>query len=223
MSIRLGLLPGLLLLLLSAGCATTPAANVFQPGCRMLPIAPLFIDARVGDAELRQDRAGCYFQGTASSRRVAEAQKQLLVALATSRCGETTALDTPAPLPEQSATSRAVPMRLSLVQASSDGRCRFDSTAEPDLAGDDYLVERVATPAPHYPPSAYRSGREGRTGVLILIDDGGQTIGAVVESSSGHEDLDEAALTAARNWRFKRSSLRSGTVVGRTSMDFSLN
>lgn len=59
--------------------------------------------------------------------------------------------------------------------------------------------------------------------VIVLLDDQFELIGAVVETSSGYEDFDEAALTAAREWRFKGRTSRPGTVFVRLPFDFKKN
>lgn len=224
MPVRKSLLPGIALsTLLFAGCANARAADVVQSGCRMLPASLRFIDSRISGVRLQQDRSGCYFEGTASSLRVADAQRNVLAALATSRCGGTTVTDAiPHTVEGVVEPNEGVQMRVSLVPSAADGRCRSGSVVEPDL-GDEYEVQVVDQPFAHYPPAAYRQDREGETVVIVLLDDKLGTIGAVVEKSSGYEDFDEAALRATRQWRFKGHTSRPGTVFIRTPVVFKKN
>ena len=43
----------------------------------------------------------------------------------------------------------------------------------------------------------------GRVLVLMTIDERGLVVDAKVKESSGHRELDEAALSAAMRWKFK--------------------
>lgn len=55
---------------------------------------------------------------------------------------------------------------------------------------------------PSYPEAARRRRIEGTVVVRIEVDAGGAAVVCAVESSSGSELLDAAALAAARRWRF---------------------
>jgi len=61
-------------------------------------------------------------------------------------------------------------------------------------------AEQLARPLP-YPPEAIERGLQGEALVLIFLDGAGNAIAARLESSSGHDILDEAALRAARRLR----------------------
>jgi len=58
-------------------------------------------------------------------------------------------------------------------------------------------------PTPTYPASAARRGRQGVVLVRMEIDTRGKVAHVGVERSSGHPDLDRAALDAARRWTFR--------------------
>ena len=58
------------------------------------------------------------------------------------------------------------------------------------------------TPQPRYPDSARRDGKEGRVLLRVLIDEEGRTKVIEVNTSSGHEMLDQAAIAALKKWRF---------------------
>ncbi len=57
-------------------------------------------------------------------------------------------------------------------------------------------------PLPRYPRRAAREKRRGTVVLALRVNRSGQVTSATVKKSSGHADLDEAALVAARTWRF---------------------
>ena len=75
-----------------------------------------------------------------------------------------------------------------------------------------YKVEIKPQPVvqakPRYPDLVRRAGIEGRTVVKALVDIDGSIIEVQVLKSSGNQMLDEAALTAARNWKFSPAKQR---------------
>ena len=58
------------------------------------------------------------------------------------------------------------------------------------------------TPQPRYPDSARRAGKEGRVLLRVLVDEEGRTKAIEVNTSSGHDMLDQAATEALKKWRF---------------------
>ena len=58
------------------------------------------------------------------------------------------------------------------------------------------------TPQPHYPDSARRAGKEGRVLLRVLVDEEGRAKAVEVNTSSGHDMLDQAASEALKKWRF---------------------
>jgi protein TonB len=54
-----------------------------------------------------------------------------------------------------------------------------------------------------YPDSARKVGLEGSVWVKSLVDTSGSVVRVLVQRSSGHKILDDAALTAAKKCRFK--------------------
>ncbi len=59
--------------------------------------------------------------------------------------------------------------------------------------------------APIYPLDSRRLGEEGTVLIQVELNTGGQVDKAEVVSSSGYARLDNAALTAIKNWRCKPS------------------
>ena len=64
----------------------------------------------------------------------------------------------------------------------------------------DYLGKR---PSPVYPRISQRRGEQGRVVLRVLISPLGQVANVVVRSSSGHPRLDDAAVEAMRQARFR--------------------
>jgi protein TonB len=87
-----------------------------------------------------------------------------------------------------------------------------ETTFEPGPPEMATLAYDVA-PAPRYPRNALRSGREGTVLLRVLVDDAGRPQEVVVETSSGHRDLDRAALQQVlERWRFHPAQ-RNGRAV----------
>ena len=56
-------------------------------------------------------------------------------------------------------------------------------------------------PAPAYPPLSRRLGETGQVVLRVELSESGKVASAMVERSSGHPGLDQAALAAVRHWR----------------------
>jgi protein TonB len=62
----------------------------------------------------------------------------------------------------------------------------------------------VAAPAPKYPTQAIRGRMQGTVTLRVLVDESGKPLEVVVESSSGHQVLDDAARKQVlASWRFQ--------------------
>ncbi len=61
---------------------------------------------------------------------------------------------------------------------------------------------------PRYPDLARRAGIEGQAVVKALVDIDGSVMDVQILKSSGNQMLDEAALSAARRWRFSPAKQR---------------
>lgn len=62
-------------------------------------------------------------------------------------------------------------------------------------------LEKLQKDGLFYPPEAIERGLQGEVLVLVILDAGGQVVGARVEQGSGHPILDNAALNAVRSLR----------------------
>ncbi len=69
---------------------------------------------------------------------------------------------------------------------------------EPPRFGAAYLEN----PAPAYPSQSRRIGEEGRVLLRVLVSEKGDAANVEVDSGSGSERLDRAALDAVKKWRF---------------------
>jgi len=63
-----------------------------------------------------------------------------------------------------------------------------------------------------YPPIAVRLGEEGTTALAFKITADGSVTDVTVSESSGHSDLDEAAVRCAGNWHYQ-PALQNGKPV----------
>src|SRR5699024_5801045 len=68
------------------------------------------------------------------------------------------------------------------------------------ISAADYLGRR---PNPVYPRRSQRMQEQGRVVVRVLINEEGAVINASVQQTSGHDRLDQSALKAAKQARFK--------------------
>ena len=82
----------------------------------------------------------------------------------------------------------------------------------------------LRAPKPVYPSRARSARLEGVCRLRLSIDRTGRVRGAVVVSSSGHEELDAAALQAVKRWRFRPATAQGLPVdsVAEVPVNFSL-
>ena len=73
---------------------------------------------------------------------------------------------------------------------------------------------------PVYPRSARRRGHEGCVTVEISVAEDGHVSGAEIVSSSGHAELDSAALGAVRTAKFAPATEDGASVTGRLRLTF---
>ena len=70
----------------------------------------------------------------------------------------------------------------------------------------------LKTVAPTYPRAARDAARQGRVLLRVLVDEAGLSAAVDVAQSSGHADLDTAAIEAVRQWRFVPARLQGQAV-----------
>lgn len=77
-----------------------------------------------------------------------------------------------------------------------------------------YLLGDRSTPMPDYPWSARRRGVEGRVVLRLEVDRDGRPVAVRILTSSGDAALDNAALSALRDWRLSPAREGDQNVAG---------
>ena len=95
---------------------------------------------------------------------------------------------------ENQAPRVAAPVSEAPVQLATASKAR---ASEPD-----YVARYLHNPPPSYPWQARRMGVEGRVVLHVEILPDGNTGRIDIRQSSGHELLDQAAISAVGSWRF---------------------
>lgn len=65
---------------------------------------------------------------------------------------------------------------------------------------------------PTYPATSRRLGEEGSVTLRVFVDPSGRPQQVLVDRSSGHSRLDDAAVNAVKRWRFQAASTGSAPV-----------
>lgn len=97
--------------------------------------------------------------------------------------------------------------------------------AEPVIEPPRFGAAYLHNPAPDYPPSSRRFGEQGRVLLRVLVSTGGDAESVALETGSGYNKLDQAAIDAVKKWRFipaKRSNQAISAYV-LVPVKFSLN
>ena len=71
---------------------------------------------------------------------------------------------------------------------------------------------------PSYPPASRRAGEQGTAVFSVLVDPSGHPQQVKVQTSSGFERLDQAAMEAIRHWVFNPAVRDSQKVAAWTSV-----
>lgn len=115
------------------------------------------------------------------------------------------------PVATAESTPVAVPRRATSVPPSAA------TAANTEVAGVESArpVSFFNNPPPRYPPRALANGWHGKVLLRIDIDAHGRIVNVAVETSSGYDVLDAAALEAVRHWR-AAPAIRGGRAVAST-------
>lgn len=161
-----------------AGAAMEPFAVpiVEQEVPTPLAMAPSPSSARVATQVLRPKPANRQASKPTASRPVESK--------ATPVADETPVHSLPQPLP----VSRPAP--------------RPAAPTEPAVSPPRFSAAYLDNPAPAYPAASRRNGEEGSVRLRVQVSADGRAMNVEIETSSGHERLDDAALRAVRRWRF---------------------
>lgn len=84
---------------------------------------------------------------------------------------------------------------------------KFDVREDPDAFFDsddlDQPPRATSKFPPRYPPGLKSKKINGRVIVRALVDENGQVGEVGIKASSGHPEMDQAAMTAIKRWRYK--------------------
>jgi protein TonB len=86
--------------------------------------------------------------------------------------------------------------------SASDSAAADARTATPDARLSTVISRLAAGRPPVYPRMSRRNGEEGWVEIAIDVQQDGEVVGLAMVASSGSPRLEEAALSAARTWRF---------------------
>ena len=116
----------------------------------------------------------------------------------------------PAPVAEEgtAAVAATAPAKKATTTSKRTPAVRRDR--EPQLIASSQVM-------PRYPAAALRSGETGTVMVEVAVDSKGVPTDVSIENRSGNRELDRAALSAVKQWRFQ-PALRDGTQVASTVM-----
>jgi len=90
------------------------------------------------------------------------------------------------------------------ITASADGGAMVE--AKPDY---------LSNPPPVYPESSRRDKQEGVVLLEVIVNADGRPDSVSIQASSGHDLLDQAAVTAVHKWRFRPASMGSMNIKSR--------
>jgi protein TonB len=91
----------------------------------------------------------------------------------------------------------------------AEAPAKIAAVAEPAIEPPRFGAAYLNNPAPTYPPVSRRFGEQGRVLLRVLVSENGLAENVQLDSSSGYEKLDRAAIEAVKKWSFvpaKRSN-----------------
>ena len=131
------------------------------------------------------------------------------------------ASNAPAPALDGSASTLPAPVAnegTAAVAATAPAKKATTSKRTPAVRRDrDPQLIASSQVMPRYPAAALRSGETGTVMVEVAVDSKGVPTNVSIENRSGNRELDRAALSAVKQWRFQ-PALRDGTQVASTVM-----
>lgn len=193
-----------MILVLLAG--TLPATPVLaaKPSAEMAcePLAPLpgLRDASVTALSMQPRDGSCVVEVTAANGNALRRQRRMLEVLVQHVCAA------PAHVTVNE-VQVSLQLRLPTPCAARSSRNLFAGE------GISWLPPRGVSP--RYPVEAMRQGLSGRSVLKGLVDTHGSVAAVIVETSSGHALLDDAAAEELQGWRFSRADAK-GTVPALT-------
>lgn len=125
---------------------------------------------------------------------------------------ETTPRERPLPTPVAAINDTPAPIDpyVEEVTLEEPSLVPLEVAPQPSLA----QLRALVAPAPAYPPALLRRGIEGVVGLRILVGPDGRAAEVLVETSSGHRELDAAAVKVVRTrWRFEPAQQAGAAVA----------
>jgi len=98
---------------------------------------------------------------------------------------------------QRAATQRSAPPTQAATQPAAT------PAQQPAAAAASTELRAISTPAPRYPPDAYRDGTQGEVQVEFTVGTDGSVSGARVVRSTPPRVFDREALSAVKRWRFQ--------------------
>nr|WP_298132328.1 energy transducer TonB [uncultured Pseudoxanthomonas sp.] len=129
-------------------------------------------------------------------------------------------MDEPAPRPAPEERPQLVeekPMPVPVAETplpATPGDAPAPTATVPLAPGDVPVPIPGQTPAPEYPAAAIRNGDQGTVMVRVEVGADGVPTSVDVAQRSGSRDLDRAAVTAVRQWRFQPAQRDGQPVPG---------
>lgn len=124
----------------------------------------------------------------------------------------------PAPPATAASDSAAAPQDATPSPAetgTANGTAATARGTEAEVSAPGYTVGTEQTPAPDYPWSARRRGVEGRVVLRLEVAADGRPTGVELVHGSGHDVLDQAAITTVWHWRLRPAMAGGIAVAGR--------
>jgi len=143
-----------------------------------------------------------------------------LSALAPSSGGQQKSITPSRPVPQTESQPKNLPK-------DKDGTQQASKTSEPNTpasssasagpanaqtADADYKAAYLNNPKPPYPPLAVRMRLEGKVTLLAEVLPDGKAGRVAIETSSGHEMLDQSALQTVKQWQFSPAR-KDGVII----------
>ncbi len=104
---------------------------------------------------------------------------------------------------KQALATEAPDTPIKLEEAVQKAEAVKDKTeAEPVTEPPRFGAAYLNNPAPAYPPMSRRAGEQGRVLLKVLVSENGAAERVQLETGSGYEKLDQAAIEAVKKWSF---------------------
>jgi periplasmic protein TonB len=193
MAVWTRMIPALLAGILPAATvlAAKPSADA---ACAPLATVSGLRDASVTALSMQPRDGRCVVEVTASDGKGLLRQQQMLEVLAQHACAA----------PAEVTVDNLRPSLL----LRTPKRCAARSSQDL-FAGEGVPWLQPRGKLPRYPREAMDQGLSGRSLLKALIDANGAVVAVIVETSSGHAVLDEAAVEELRGWHFVRGDPQS--------------